>query len=68
MPYSLGAGKPTVAFNVAAAEQMMATEFDARAITTNAQRDAAIAGGLAQAVINAFVTRLIKCFDLGPPI
>jgi hypothetical protein len=68
MPYTLGPGKPVIAFNFTAAEQMMATEFDARGITTNAGRDAAVNAGLSQAILNAFVGRLIKCFDLGPPI
>ncbi len=65
MSYQIGPGKPQVSFNEINVEKFMATQYDALGITTNAQRDAALAG-LTQGQINAVVKALIQAFDLSP--
>lgn len=64
---SVGSGKPIVTMNEVNMERFMATQYDALGITTNAQRDAALAG-LTQAQINAVVKALIQAFDLSPSL
>lgn len=65
MSYQIGPGKPQVTFNEVSVEKFMATQYDSLGITTNVQRDAALAG-LTQGQINAVVRALIQAFDLTP--